>query len=164
MDTDDDATRLRVLWNKGRNMYASFFVELGAVRKRIGDDKLSDWCFNELHISLSVISDTASLLKKADAKRERDDLARAREHEREKKRTAKDARTAVGTKAEIERLQAEVDRLNGLLSQQAKERRVTPSEEKRYTCEHCGQPMDALRSTARYCSTRCRVAAYRQRQ
>jgi hypothetical protein len=29
-------------------------------------------------------------------------------------------------------------------------------------CGHCGEPLSAQRSTQRYCSTRCRVAAHRQ--
>jgi hypothetical protein len=29
-------------------------------------------------------------------------------------------------------------------------------------CGYCGEPLSALRSTQRYCSTRCRVAAHRQ--
>jgi predicted nucleic acid-binding Zn ribbon protein len=31
------------------------------------------------------------------------------------------------------------------------------------TCQTCGEPIEARRSTMRFCSTRCRVAAYRQR-
>jgi hypothetical protein len=75
---DDRVERLRVLWNKGRNMYAAFFSELDAVRHDVGDENLSDWCFNELHISLSIISDMASLLKKPDADHVRMELAKAR--------------------------------------------------------------------------------------
>ena len=30
-------------------------------------------------------------------------------------------------------------------------------------CNHCQKPYEAQRPTSRYCSARCRVAAYRQR-
>jgi hypothetical protein len=32
------------------------------------------------------------------------------------------------------------------------------------TCAHCGANFEAKRTTARYCSTRCRVAAHRAKQ
>jgi endogenous inhibitor of DNA gyrase (YacG/DUF329 family) len=32
-----------------------------------------------------------------------------------------------------------------------------------FKCSHCGEPLDARRSTMRFCSTKCRVAAHRRR-
>ena len=32
------------------------------------------------------------------------------------------------------------------------------------TCSACGQPIQAQRSTMQFCSAKCRVKAYRQRQ
>ena len=32
------------------------------------------------------------------------------------------------------------------------------------TCAVCGQPIQAQRSTMKFCSTKCRMTAYRQRQ
>src|ERR1700730_8849449 len=78
----DRINRMRTLWKKGRNMYASFFTELGEVRKEIGDEALAHWCAAELYIGLSVINDSAKLLLKGDAQRVRDDLARAKAAEK----------------------------------------------------------------------------------
>jgi hypothetical protein len=98
---DDRAEKLRVLWKKARNMYASFFTELDAVRHEIGDDKLADWCFEELHMSLSIISSTASLLRKVDADRVRSDLADAQAG-------LKEAQVREKRQKRIEREQAEI--------------------------------------------------------
>ena len=49
--------------------------------------------------------------------------------------------------------------------QDARRNRTARAREKRplpiIECEHCGQPVDAERSTRRFCSSRCRVAAHR---
>jgi hypothetical protein len=91
---DDRAERIRVLWNKGRNMGAAAFTELEAVRQEIADEeKFVDWCIYELHISSSIIYRAADLLKKVDADRVKADLAQARKCERDQKRAAKVAIT-----------------------------------------------------------------------
>jgi hypothetical protein len=85
-DYTDRAARLRVLWNRGRQIYTSFFSELGQTRAEIGDEQIGDWCFYELQISLSNCNRIAGILKDADARREKDDLAIAHEQERKQKR------------------------------------------------------------------------------
>lgn len=73
MQTSEKADRLRVMWNKSRNYFQSFLTELGEVRKMMGNDRVfARWCVEELHISIGVITNTANILKKADA-----DIARA---------------------------------------------------------------------------------------
>jgi hypothetical protein len=118
---DDRAEKLRVLWKKARNMYASFFTELDAVRHEIGDDKLADWCFEELHMSLSIISSTASLLRKVDADRVRTDLAdaqaglkEAQVREKRQKRIEREQAELASAKAAVEKakLLAEKARFN----------------------------------------------------
>jgi hypothetical protein len=51
----------------------------------------------------------------------------------------------------------EVDRLAALARQTGSTRRDSTR-----TCDHCGTEFQAKRSNARYCSTRCRVAAHRE--
>jgi hypothetical protein len=79
---EDRVHRMRTLQKKGRNMYAAFFAELSEVRKEIGGEELQQWCFRELHISLSFILDWSKLLLKDDERRVRAEFARAKEAEK----------------------------------------------------------------------------------
>jgi hypothetical protein len=45
---------------------------------------------------------------------------------------------------------------------QAEARRIDTQRAKRTTCDHCGEPFTAKRSTARYCSATCRGRAARR--
>lgn len=85
-DYTDQAARLRVLWNKGRQAFSSFYSELGQAHAEIGNEQFGDWCFYELQISLSICNQVAKILKEADARRVKDDLTVAREEERKQKR------------------------------------------------------------------------------
>jgi hypothetical protein len=76
-DYSERASKLRVLWNKGRNMYSAFYSELNEARREIGDEQFANWCFTELRISLSILNEAARLLKSADAGVVRTELARA---------------------------------------------------------------------------------------
>jgi regulator of replication initiation timing/molybdopterin converting factor small subunit len=73
----EQAERLRALWKSGRDKYVSFFAVLSEVKREVGDDKLSDWCFYELRIPLPVIVRAHGLLTEADAARVKADLAAA---------------------------------------------------------------------------------------
>jgi hypothetical protein len=86
VDFSERAARLRVLWNRGRNIYSSFYTELDEARREIGDARFADWCFNELRISLSILNETVRVLKSADAGVVKAELARARDAEKEIKK------------------------------------------------------------------------------
>lgn len=69
-DPDQVAKRARVLWDKARNMYGSFFTEIEAMRQRLGDDSAFDeWMYRKVGVSLSVAIRAANLLRESDARR-----------------------------------------------------------------------------------------------
>jgi len=105
-DFTDSAQRLRVMWNKGRNMYSAFYTELDNVRREVGDEHFADWCFHKLRISLSILNETARVLKSADASVVKAELAKARDAEREAKK-----RAAEQTKLEREKAKVRRERL-----------------------------------------------------
>jgi len=77
--------RMQVLWKKGRNMLASFFTELDTARRQIGDDELlSDWCFYHLGVGVIQLGEVATILKRDDADRIRNDLVAAKRAETER--------------------------------------------------------------------------------
>ena len=81
-----DAQRVRVLWEKGRNYFNSFYTELSQVRAEIGNDtEFTKWCMMELRVSVGIISDMSAILKKVDAARVRSELASARATEQKQK-------------------------------------------------------------------------------
>ena len=82
---DEQLERMRVLWKKGRNMLSSFFTELDTARRQIGDDELfSDWCFYHLGVGVIQLGEVATILKRDDADRIRNDLAAAKRAEAER--------------------------------------------------------------------------------
>jgi hypothetical protein len=82
---NEQLERMQVLWKKGRNFFASFFTELDTVRRRIGDDELfSDWCFYHLGVGVIQLGEVATILKRDDADRIRNDLAAAKRAETER--------------------------------------------------------------------------------
>jgi hypothetical protein len=91
-DFTDRANRLRTMWNRSRNLYSAFYAELDAARREIGDDKFADWCFNDLRISLSILNDTARVLRSADAGVVKAGLAQARQEEARVKQAAREER------------------------------------------------------------------------
>ena len=82
---DEQLERMQVLWKKGRNMLSSFFTELDTARRQIGDDELfSDWCFYHLGVGVIQLGEVATILKRDDADRIRNDLAAAKRAEAER--------------------------------------------------------------------------------
>jgi hypothetical protein len=74
-DPDQVAKRARVLWDKARNMYGSFFVEISAMRDRLGDDDAFDeWMHRKVGVSLGVAIRISNVLREADARRVHEDL------------------------------------------------------------------------------------------
>jgi hypothetical protein len=97
----DQADRMRVMWNKGRNMFSAFFTEIESVRRQIGNDELfATWCFFQLRIDVATQSDVAVALRRDDAARVRNDLAAAKQAE-------KDQRAADAHARKMERLRRE---------------------------------------------------------
>jgi len=88
-DYSEQIERIRVLWNRARNMYSSAFAVLDEVRSEIGDERFAAWCFHELHISLSILNNTSAILKSEDAAIVRDKNKRAKEYANEQRRAAK---------------------------------------------------------------------------
>lgn len=79
---DEQIDRMQVLWKKGRNLLTSFFTELDAARRQIGNDELfSDWCFYHLGVGVIQLGEVAKILKRDDADRIRHDLAAAKQAE-----------------------------------------------------------------------------------
>jgi hypothetical protein len=89
---DEQANRLKALWKSGRDKYASFFAVLNEVHAEIGDDELFHWCFDNLHIGMSVILKTRKVLAETDEKAVRTNLKHiesdAKKFERAKARIA----------------------------------------------------------------------------
>lgn len=114
-DYTEVAARLRVLWNRGRHTYSTFFAELQTARAEIGDDvKFADWCFYDLKISVSVIQTVSGVLVKADRDRVRQEIAVVKKlaaaeskAQREADRAAKDARQHAKTEAEKKQRKSE---------------------------------------------------------
>jgi hypothetical protein len=92
--TEEEIQKLRVFWQKGRNMFATFFTELTDVRREIGDDiKFAQWCETELRKPLRIILKMTQILREPDATRVKKEFMPARHaemahkrHERELKR------------------------------------------------------------------------------
>jgi hypothetical protein len=67
IDLEDKAERLRVVWEKARNMYTSFFAELSEVSESMKPEEFHRWCYEKVGVSLSVALKTADVLREADA-------------------------------------------------------------------------------------------------
>jgi hypothetical protein len=96
-----DPHKASVLWTKGQNFFAAFFVEIGNIRKEIDNDtEFSRWCFDELHIPLGAITRVSDVLTKVDAEKVRQELASAKAAENAQKARERAAQRAA---AEAER-------------------------------------------------------------
>ena len=85
--------RMRVLWKKGRNMFSSFFSEADAVKQQIGNSELfSQWCFFQLQIDVTTMSNMAAILRQGDAARIRTEFAEAKRAEKERREAEAHAR------------------------------------------------------------------------
>jgi hypothetical protein len=142
VDYTERAARLRVLWNRGRNIYTSFYTELDAARSDVGDERFADWCFYELRISLSILNDTARVLKSADAAVVRREWAQAREVEKAARKTvaeenkrereaAHQRRQAAQARAAEERKAAEADNKRAEDNRKQRDRRARLAAEKK---------------------------------
>lgn len=90
---NEQIDRMRVLWKKGRNMFSSFFAETDTVKKQINNDTLfSQWCFFQLQIDVTTISNMAAILRQGDAARIRTEFAEAKRAEKERREVDAHAR------------------------------------------------------------------------
>jgi hypothetical protein len=101
--------RASVLWTKGQNFFAAFFVEIGNARKAISDDRqFADWCFKELHLAVGTLTRVADVLARVDAEKVKQEFASARAAEREARKIAHQA-SPTALKKELERTRQERD-------------------------------------------------------
>lgn len=91
--------KLRVLWDKGRNYFASFFKELADVQKEMSPKAFEQWCWDDLRISAGTVQTAAGVLKEVDAKRVKHDFARAKAAEQLRRETARAAHRAAKAQA-----------------------------------------------------------------
>jgi hypothetical protein len=76
--SDEKINHMRVLWQKGRNMFQSFMTEAETIKKQINDDELfAAWCLWQLHISITPITEASAFLRKDDADRVKAEFASA---------------------------------------------------------------------------------------
>jgi hypothetical protein len=73
-----DAARIKVLLDKGRNYFSSFFTELDGVRKELGDKVFVAWCDNELGVSIGIITNLSNTLERDDRLRVNREFSSAR--------------------------------------------------------------------------------------
>lgn len=82
-----DAERLKVLWKKGQNFFASFFAEISNVRKAINNEAtFIQWCSEDLGLPLITLTRISDVLTLADAARVKAELARAKAVEQQQRR------------------------------------------------------------------------------
>jgi hypothetical protein len=105
MTDEERVNQMRVLWRKARGMYDSFFMLLEEKRQEVGDTELGNWCFYNLHIGLEVCTEITTCLKEADAKRIRQQLARARASQRAQDQALADIDRSARARDKLERAQ-----------------------------------------------------------
>lgn len=85
--------RMRHIWKDARGKYASFFACLEEVRQEVGNEALSDWCIDNLRVSLDNIVKFKIFLRDDDAARVKRELAEAIKASKEQKRRNKEEKT-----------------------------------------------------------------------
>jgi hypothetical protein len=149
-------------------MFSAFFAEIADVRKQIGDDAaFARWCWDELHLGLTVITRVSDVLTIVDAAKVKTELASARAAEQEQKRKERQQREGKHTAARADldaaiRTIAERDAEISDLKKRLKTLAAAPHGFAR-NCARCGKPFVAGRPEARTCSGACRVALHRAR-
>ena len=120
----DEAKRMRVVWDRGINHLGSFYTMLDTKRKQIGDAALSDWCFYELHISLSIILRVSEVLDDADKTRVREELARAAEFDKQQKQKEREAVEARKREEAVEKARLRVEQAKRLRDLAEEEKKI----------------------------------------
>jgi hypothetical protein len=77
MDLEERAKHCRVLWEKGRNMYTSFFAVLADVMPTMSEKEFETWCFKSVGVSLPMAIKVSEVLKSGDALQVQIELKRA---------------------------------------------------------------------------------------
>jgi len=111
--TTPSPERLKVLWEKGRNYFTTFFIELEQVRNAFGNDgEFGSWCIHDLHIGPDALVTVSKVLRKSEAERVRSDMSLERDKARAQRRAKKE---------EERRLRAEEAARRALAKAQKKE-------------------------------------------
>jgi hypothetical protein len=95
------ADRMKVSWKRAREHYQTFFALLDEVRREVGDDKLSMWCYYNLGFGLDRILQISTVLTKDTENSVKQSLAAAREFERQAKAQDRDAKDAARRAREL---------------------------------------------------------------
>jgi hypothetical protein len=121
--TRPDPDKLRVLWQKGRNYFTSFFIELENIRREIGNDKeFASWCFMDFHVGLDALVGVSDVLKATDAKIIKRELATALELEKEERKAKREEEKARKAQAAAEKAQKQVQKKKEASHERKKER------------------------------------------
>jgi chemotaxis protein histidine kinase CheA len=105
MPTEEQVNRLQVHWKRSRDHFQSFLSGLAEVRQEINDDnKFASWCIWELKIGVSIISDVAAILRKADADVAKAELKSTKDAEKAEQKAKREAETAQREAERQERL------------------------------------------------------------
>lgn len=115
---------MRVHWRKGLENFQSFFHLLAEARDEVGNSALPNWCFDEIGVGFSRITQVARCLREDDQLRIRQDLAQARQAERSQRQAQRRAR-------EQERQERQAQRLREQEERRAEERRERARESNR---------------------------------
>lgn len=127
--------KLVVLWQKGRNYFSTFFVELKQIRDDIGNELVfARWCETHLQISPSILIKVSSVLKEADAMKVREQLAATKLAEQMRKAAEREelakAKIAERTAREEEKAQAAAEKER--LKKERKKNEKSENDQRRY--------------------------------
>jgi hypothetical protein len=108
-DYSDEVNQLLALWKSSRNKFSSFYHVLKQVQDSIGPDEFGQWCIDHLKLHIGVIDRVANVLRDADALREKQILALAKEAQRQKEEAWRAAKAQERRNAEEKRKQERED-------------------------------------------------------
>ncbi len=141
--SEEEVRRLRVLYDKGINMLASFISGVTSAQKQFHTDSdFAKWMVADVKIPVRLVLKATELLKDADKEREEQSLRAAKEADRKnkeaEKQAEKDRKEAERIRAEEERYsreKLELDRKSELLRQKeelaAREKKLETNAHKR---------------------------------
>lgn len=119
-----DPHKARVLFNKGQNFFAAFFAEIGIAQREIGNDvAFATWCWNELHIPLSVIRRVTEVLNYVDSMKAKEDLApamAAEAHARKMEKITRENELAELRLKNVQHKAAEAEKLRKMKAEESK--------------------------------------------
>jgi hypothetical protein len=130
--TMPDANKAKVLWAKSQNMIQAFLREIEYARAEIGNDQeFSNWCYNELSLSVLTITRVADILNRVDAAKAKQDLANARAAEEAEKARQRRERLAIEEAERKQREEAKAAAAAEQAAQKAREQEQAKKERKK---------------------------------